>query len=76
MFDHHNVLQCNHNIISMIVSTFCSYLTYNTLLNFIKALKLVGGQVCDNRYINSLKGSKVIYLNGKLQMCKHSIHFA
>jgi hypothetical protein len=44
MFDHRNVLQCNLNIISMIVSIFSSHLTFNTFLKCYKALNLVGGK--------------------------------
>jgi hypothetical protein len=36
MFDHHNVLQCNYNVISMIVSIF--YLTLN-FEQFVKMLE-------------------------------------
>ncbi len=47
MFDHHNVLQWNHYIISMIVSTLSQHLTLNTLLKCCKSTKPCRGQICD-----------------------------
>jgi predicted metal-binding transcription factor (methanogenesis marker protein 9) len=44
MFDYHNVLQCNHNIISMTISTFSQHLILNTLLKCCKSSKPCRGQ--------------------------------
>jgi hypothetical protein len=47
MFEIQNVLQCNHNIISMIVLIYNFYLTLNTLLKCWKNTKPCMKQVCD-----------------------------
>ncbi len=39
MFHYHNVLQCNHNIISMTISTFSQHLILNTLLKCCKSCR-------------------------------------
>jgi hypothetical protein len=41
------MLQCQYNIISMIVSTFCYQLTFNTLLKCYKSTNKWKGQVYD-----------------------------
>jgi hypothetical protein len=54
MFNDHNVLQCNHNIISTIVLIFNQYLIVNTLLKCCKSTKPCKGQVCDMMVVTTV----------------------
>jgi len=80
MFNDHNVLQCNPNIISMIVLIFNQYLIVNTLSKCCKSTKPCKGQACDMMVVTTVSLTIDLIVNsqfGKLilmeRMCSSSL---
>jgi hypothetical protein len=73
LINHHNVLQCHHNIISMTTSMLYQHFIFNTLLKCCKSTITWRGQICDDINIqqNGFWRLKfMVYQNGKINKKK------